>query len=77
MWGKTGMSDINILVVEDEEDILELVTYNLKKEQFKVCGVESGKEAINNLQTNTYDLVLLDLMLPDISGFDICKQIKN
>ena len=53
-----------ILIVEDEEDILELVRYNLAKEGYRVDCVRSGEEALATVKQTTYDLILLDLMLP-------------
>ncbi|MEZ5360342.1 MAG: response regulator transcription factor [Candidatus Zixiibacteriota bacterium] len=71
------MSRANVLVVEDEKDILELVTYNLTREGFQVRGVESGEAAMTAIKDTTPDLVLLDLMLPGADGFDVCRFIKN
>lgn len=71
------MSRANILVVEDEKDILELVTYNLTREGFQVRGVESGEAAMMVIKDFAPDLVLLDLMLPGADGFDVCRFIKN
>jgi len=71
------MSKKLILAVDDEEDILELIDYNLKKEGYEVILARSGNEALKTIQTNMPDLILLDLMLPDIDGFDICKIVKN
>lgn len=66
-----------ILVVEDEEDILELISYNLAKENFAVHGVRSGEEAIEYVLSHVPDLVLLDLMLPGMDGFQVCRRLKN
>jgi two-component system phosphate regulon response regulator PhoB len=66
-----------ILVVEDEEDILELIRYNLAKEGYDVHGVKSGEDALKKLNSTLPDLVILDLMLPGIDGFEICKIIKG
>jgi two-component system phosphate regulon response regulator PhoB len=65
-----------ILLVEDEEDILELVTYNLTREGYRVTGVTSGERALNSLKEHTFDLVVLDLMLPGVDGLEVCKSIK-
>lgn len=69
----------NILIVEDEEDILELIKYNLSKESYVVDGVLSGEEAIKALKQKLIlpDLVILDLMLPGVDGFEVCKFLKN
>lgn len=66
-----------ILVVEDEKSISTLIQYNLEKEGFKVHTFETGEEGFEQIKKNLPDLVLLDWMLPDLSGIDICKQIKK
>lgn len=66
-----------ILVVEDEEDILELINYNLTREGYRVKGVTSGENALAALRKETFDLVILDLMLPGVDGKDVCKTIKQ
>jgi two-component system phosphate regulon response regulator PhoB len=64
-------------VVEDEEEILELVTYNLTKEGYTVDSVMTGEDALTQVKANPPDLVLLDLMLPGVDGLEVCKGIKN
>lgn len=64
-----------ILVVEDEVSINEALTYFLKKEGFKVISTFSGEEALELFKKEKIDLVILDLMLGEISGFDVCKEI--
>jgi two-component system alkaline phosphatase synthesis response regulator PhoP len=71
------MHDTQILVVEDEEDILELVSFNLKKEGYKVKGVTSGEEALIEVRRKIPGLIILDLMLPGVNGFDVCKSLKG
>lgn len=66
-----------IFIVEDEEDIFELVRYNLVKDGFKTDGAFSGEEALNSIKKTMPDLVILDLMLPGVDGLEVCKQIKN
>ena len=66
-----------ILVVEDEKSISTLIQYNLEKEGFKVHTFETGEEGFDQIKKSLPDLVLLDWMLPDLSGIDICKQIKK
>lgn len=66
-----------ILVVEDEADILELIRYNLSKEGYNVVGAASGEEALKKAQAQTPDLVLLDLMLPQLDGLEVCKRFKQ
>lgn len=67
----------NILVVEDEEDILELVKYNLAKEGYRVSAVATGEAGLKATRSNLPDLVLLDIMLPGIDGLEVCKILKN
>ncbi|BBM83756.1 response regulator [Candidatus Uabimicrobium amorphum] len=66
-----------ILVVEDEKDILELITYNLTKNGFEVNGVTSGEQALKIARSNWPDLVVLDLMLPGVEGLDVCRLMKG
>ncbi|MCX7878845.1 MAG: response regulator transcription factor [Ignavibacteria bacterium] len=65
-----------ILVVDDEKDILELIDYNLSKNGYRVKTATTGEEALELIKENDYDLIILDLMLPGIDGFDITKIIK-
>ena len=71
------MSKSTIVVVEDEEDIYEVVRYNLEKEGFHVHGAFSGEIAHKKITAHQPDLVLLDLMLPGISGLDLCRKLKQ
>ena len=66
-----------ILIVEDEEDILELVSYNLTREGYQVTGVTSGEEALKITGAESLDLIVLDLMLPGIDGLEVAKRLKN
>lgn len=66
-----------ILSVEDEEDIQELVSYNLVKAGFNVLCAASGEEAIEKLGASHPDLVILDLMLPGMNGLEVCKTMKR
>lgn len=65
-----------ILVVDDEKDILELIDYNLTKNGYRVKTSSTGEEALELVKENDYDLIILDLMLPGVDGFDITKIIK-
>jgi two-component system phosphate regulon response regulator PhoB len=67
----------NIFIVEDEKPIITLLQYNLEKEGYKVDFSETGEEAIQNIKKNVPDLIILDWMLPDFSGIEVCKQIKK
>ena len=65
-----------ILVVEDELSIFELIRFNLEKEGFSVSGVHRGDEALKETLRIHPDLIILDLMLPGISGVDVCKKLR-
>ena len=67
----------SVLVVEDEEDIRELVSYNLLKEGYQVAGVASGEDALAAVASKPPDLVLLDLMLPGLDGLSVCRKLKG
>ena len=67
----------SILVVEDEEDIRELVRFNLGKEGFQVRAVGSGEEGLAAVEFRPPDLLLLDLMLPGVDGLSVCRKIKG
>ena len=66
----------NILVVDDEPNIIELAKLYLEREGNHVEGATSGQEALNKQNTASPDLIVLDLMLPDIDGFEVCRQIR-
>lgn len=68
---------MTILVVDDELPILELIRYNLQKEGFTVLTAEKGVQALEIARAAEPDLILLDLMLPDMGGFDICRILRN
>jgi len=70
------MSKAKILIVDDEEDILELLQYNLEREGFVVNLAASGEEAVKKAIEYLPDLILLDLMLPGIDGLDVAKKLK-
>ncbi|MFW5804115.1 MAG: response regulator [bacterium] len=71
------MEKLSILVVEDETDIQELIEYNLLKNSFTPILANSGEEALDILQSREVDLMILDLMLPGINGFEVCKKCKK
>lgn len=71
------MAKESILVIEDEEDILELVQYNLSREGFEVSGVLSGEEGLQRAQKELPGAIVLDLMLPGVDGLEVCKILKR
>jgi phosphate regulon transcriptional regulator PhoB len=66
-----------ILIVEDEPDIRKLVQYNLTQERFNVLEAEDGEQALKLLQREKPNLVILDLMLPGLSGMELCKLLRQ
>jgi len=66
-----------VLVVDDEKDIVELLKYNLEKEGFKVSTALNGFDAMNSIRKTTPDLVLLDIMMPQFDGIEVCKRLKK
>ena len=70
------MAHESILAVEDDEDILELLKYNLAKEGYRVTAVTSGEEGLQLARSTTPDLVLLDLMLPGVDGLEVCRRLR-
>ncbi|HEY4761530.1 MAG TPA: response regulator [Thermoguttaceae bacterium] len=66
-----------ILIVEDEEEIQELVAYNLAREGYQVVRASSGEEALRLVRVEEPDLVLLDLMLPGLNGLEVCRVLKR
>ncbi len=71
------MSKIKILTVDDEEHILELLKYNLESNGYDVVQAETGEEALQVLEAEDIDLVLLDLMLPGIDGLETLRNLRN
>ncbi len=70
------MAHETILVVDDEQDILELLTYNLEREGYKVIAVETGEAAVSAAVSRLPDLLILDLMLPGIDGVEVCRRLR-
>jgi len=71
------MTTKNILIVDDEPDIVELISYNLKKEGFHLSTALDGEEALQKVRAGHLDLILLDLMLPGIHGMELCRILRN
>lgn len=70
-------SNIKILAVDDEPDILEFVKYNLKKEGYEVVTANNGKEAIEMAQAHKPNLILLDIMMPELDGIEVCRRLRE
>jgi two-component system alkaline phosphatase synthesis response regulator PhoP len=71
------MAKERILAVDDEEDILELLRFNLAREGYNVTCTPSGEEALNLARRDHPDLIVLDLMLPDVDGLEVARQLRN
>ena len=74
---RVSMATERILVVDDEEDLLELIRYNLGKEGYQVRCVSTGEMALREARAQPPDLILLDLMLPAVDGLSVCKRLKS
>src|SRR5512135_1360268 len=66
-----------ILIVDDEPDIAQLISYNLKKEGFHIATALDGEEALTKVREGHLDLIILDLMLPGIHGMELCRILRN
>jgi two-component system phosphate regulon response regulator PhoB len=71
------MNRETILIVDDEEDILELLNYNLSREGYKVISATTGEEGLKLARTKSPDLMILDLMLPGVDGLEVCRELKS
>lgn len=70
------MTSEKILLVDDEQDILTFISYNLKKEGFEVLTALSGKEAIKTAQKEKPDLIVIDVMMPEMDGIETCQELR-
>ncbi len=66
-----------ILVVEDDRDISELITYNLEREGYEIACLYDGSQAVDFVNKRKPELIILDLMLPEVDGLEICRQLKS
>ena len=67
----------HVLLVEDEPDLNETISFNLDSEGYEVASVFNGKDALKAIEKKKPDLILLDLMLPDMSGLEICRELRS
>ena len=72
-----GPDSCTILIVDDEDDILDLLRYNLEKEGMQVITANDGIEALSAIETESIDLVVLDIMMPHIDGLEVCQRIRS
>lgn len=68
---------VSILIIDDEEDIRDILKYNLEKEGFKVDVASSGTDGLEKMKLNIPDLVILDVMMPGMDGIEVCESIRN
>jgi two-component system phosphate regulon response regulator PhoB len=66
-----------VLIVDDDPDILRLVSYNLKQAGFEAVGAETGRKALEIVQGRPPDLIILDVMLPDVDGMEVCRTLRR
>jgi len=71
------MENAKILLVDDEEDILEFLKYNLQQESYIIDTAKDGKEALSKAPVFLPDLIILDIMMPDIDGIEVCNQLRE
>lgn len=69
--------DIKILLVDDEQDILEIVGYNLEQEGYQICTASNGKEAIAKAKKELPHLIIMDVMMPEMDGIEACENIRK
>lgn len=66
-----------ILIVDDEKDIVQIIRFNLERSGFEVEEAYSGGSALDKIDAEVFDLIILDIMLPGIDGYEICRRLKN
>jgi phosphate regulon transcriptional regulator PhoB len=71
------MAKKKVLVVDDEKDIVELISYNLEGEGYSILKAYDGRRALDSIRQDKPDLVILDLMMPEVSGMEVCRRIRG
>ena len=69
--------DIKILLVDDEPDVIEIIRYNLDQKGYKIYTASDGKEALNKAKKNIPNLIIMDVMMPQMDGIEACEQLRN
>lgn len=77
LWEAAHMRPKKILVVDDEQDLLDLISYNLRKEGYEVVTLADSTKAKETAESMQPDVVILDVMMPGLDGYDVCKQIRS
>ena len=75
--GRVLIMERKILVVDDEKPIVDILKYNLEKEGFEVLTADNGVSALECALSQNPDLILLDIMLPKMDGFDVCRKVRE
>lgn len=70
-------SEITVLIVDDDPDVLEILNYNLKQEGYKVIRAENGVEAVKKAKKKKPQLIILDVMMPEMDGIEACEKIRE
>ena len=76
-WRQNKLDKKNILIADDDDEIRELLEFDLSSSGYNVNAVKNGLEAYNETILSNYDLVILDVMMPKMNGFDACLKIKE
>ncbi|MED0766416.1 response regulator transcription factor, partial [Aneurinibacillus thermoaerophilus] len=71
------MEDIRVLIADDDKEIRDLLKIYLEREWYEVDVAANGKEALSLFETNTYNLIILDLMMPKVDGIEVCRRLRN
>jgi two-component system phosphate regulon response regulator PhoB len=74
---RPDMAKEKILIVEDEKNIAKLIRYNLEKSEYDCTVARTGEDALSILEKQHFDLIILDIMLPEMDGFEVCRNIKQ
>lgn len=72
-----GYRNVKILVVDDEDNLRDTVTYNLEREGYTVAGAADGESALSEMESGEFHAVILDVMLPGMDGFEVCRLIRK
>lgn len=76
-FGRKSMTTQRLLVVDDEESIVTLLQFNLEQAGYEVTSAFNGADALNLARNNSYSLIILDLMIPEIDGLEVCKKLRQ